>query len=375
MDDVRLFLDGITAGELDAAVTLGVVTWADVVRFAVDRLVDGWDTPSLRDLAAEPIDGRRAVEARIAPLWRRLLEELGVAAADSPGTAVMRHGAHMLRLWHEERLDLLPALEVLSRLRPPLAPTSPVTPEVWTLDLLMDQLTFAMEPPAHEDVPGCRRAAIAGLHALDAAIRARATPPPGPHVFAPETWHGGVIGVDLELRPGADVRSAVETLRDEAGIVGVSTDRHVPPGDRLRWDDPDWSGEYGAVAHGTVAHPGGARVVCSYGAIRFAETEIDGHALVKLVLWVPTGALRHLHPLAGTFADGSWGWRGPMHAWFGDLAARLHPRVPYLLARIDFELDARPFASDIDARGIPAEHHETFVVPLNGRVEVHPATS
>ncbi|MEJ2886427.1 hypothetical protein [Actinomycetospora aeridis] len=373
--DVAVLLDGITASELDAAVALEVVTWADVVRFAVDRLVDGWDTPTLRELAAEPADERRAVAARVAPRWRRLLDELGVAAADTPGTAVMRHAEHLLRIWHEGRLDLLEVLEVVSRLRDPLAPVSPVTPEVRTLDLLMDQLTFAMERPDHEDVAGYRRAAVAGLLALEAAIAARAAPPPGPHGFTPSSWCGGLFELDLEVAPEVDVRGAVEALREEAGIVGVSPDRDIAPGDRLRWDDPDWAGEYGAVAHGTAAHPDGVRVVCGYGAIRLPGTEVDGAGPVKLVLWVPTGALSQLYPLAGTFVDGSWGWRGPMVAWFTDIAVRLHRRLPFLLGRIDFELDARPSAADVRARGVPAEHHETFLVLRGGRLEIHRATS
>lgn len=375
VDDVRLLLDGITASELDAAVMLEVVTWADVVRFAVDRLVDGWDTPALRELAAEPTDERRVVGARVAPRWRRLLEELGVASATIPATAVMRHGAHLLRLWHEQRLDLLGALAVLSRLRPPLVAASPVTPEVRTLDLLMDCLTYAMERPEDEDVAGHRRAAVAGLHALEAAIRARVSLPPAPHVFTPSSWCGGMVDLDVELPAevgDADLRAAVEALREEAGIVGASPDRDTAPGDHLAWNDPEWAGEFGAHAYGTAAHPGGFRVVCGHGTARSPD---DRDGTVRLELWVPAGALTPVHPLAGTFADGSAEWLAPMHAWFTDVATRLHRRVDYRLARIAFELDARPSLADLDAHGVPAGHRETFVIPRDGRLEIHPPSS
>lgn len=41
--DPEVLYAGITAVELDAAAELGFLSWAHAPRFAVDRLLGGWD--------------------------------------------------------------------------------------------------------------------------------------------------------------------------------------------------------------------------------------------------------------------------------------------------------------------------------------------
>jgi hypothetical protein len=157
---------GITASELDAAVELGLLGWAHVTRFAVERLLDGWDTPSLRELAGEPTDVRRVDERRVAPRWHRTLDELELPRAAPLSRAVEVHAGHILRLWREERIDLHEAIEVVSGLRPPMMPLSRIEPAIWIVDILSSELTFAHDWPREEHIPGLRRAATLALHRL-----------------------------------------------------------------------------------------------------------------------------------------------------------------------------------------------------------------
>lgn len=168
--DAEMLFAGITAPELDAAVELGFLSWAHVTRFAVMCLVEGRDTPALCELAAEPIDERRVEEWRIAPRWHRALDELDVIRAVPEERAVVIHAGHVLRLWDEKRLDLMDTVAVVSRLRDPLAPSSPITPLAWILDSLFDEISLATEFGYPEDIPGLRRAAVLVLFSVRSTV-------------------------------------------------------------------------------------------------------------------------------------------------------------------------------------------------------------
>lgn len=168
--DPETLFDGITASELDAAVTLGLLGWEHVTRFAVDRLVDGWDTPALRELAGEPTGARRVDERRVAPRWHRALDELALPRARSLSRAVVIHAGHVLRLWHDERIELHTALDVVSRLRPPMKPPSPIESAIWIIDMLESELTVAGDYPHEGLVPGLVRASTVAMFWLRSAI-------------------------------------------------------------------------------------------------------------------------------------------------------------------------------------------------------------
>lgn len=123
--DREVLFDGITADELDAAVRLELMGWSNVARFAVDRLVDGWDTPTLPELAAETLDPAHTERSRVEPRWRRLLEEVGCAGAVEEARATMLFGSWVLRLWRDKSLDLQQTLDLMLRLREPSLFDSP----------------------------------------------------------------------------------------------------------------------------------------------------------------------------------------------------------------------------------------------------------
>lgn len=121
--------------EAAAARRLDIVLSSDLPDLAARWLVEGLDTPALRELAGYPRDDPWVIDT----LWSHACDELGVAVPESGTESIRVMARHEVRLWRsghqttERTMDLVLLLESWD--------IPDALPELWHLAGLDDELT------------------------------------------------------------------------------------------------------------------------------------------------------------------------------------------------------------------------------------------
>lgn len=188
-----------------------------------------------------------------------------------------------------------------------------------------------------------------------------------PLFLRPDAWTGGFLELAIQLGARSDARllAALESLWGHPDVEGCYETRDIEP-ERQTPLSPDLRSN-GQHLYGIASMPNGSRVPCGTCVIRETDGGPDW-----LDFYLPMGSLGLAYPVgAYPFIQEDLGvgpWLAEVEDWLAAIGTRTFLAVDFQLAIIGHEVLGTVDAVSLQAQGVPAERHVSYLWPTQGQV-------